>query len=138
VAGGSTGPDGGFALTLAADLPARLVRVVTCGAGEPITVFGRLGPLGRAYQRLGTVRLGAGAAGPAVFAMDVLAANVDWVELGRLAAGGGVARINDLLALVQDPALVPDQAVCAGAVADLEAESRAWNLRPRLWDTLGA
>ncbi|WP_410614215.1 hypothetical protein [Amycolatopsis sp. lyj-109] len=111
VAAGITDADGKFALTLDDGVAGWLVRVVTCGEGEPVTIIGTLGD--RPPEELATTRLGEFLQ----LTLDVPAAQVDWAALNR----PGEGRIDELLAQVRDPAVVPDQAVRVRAVAELEA-----------------
>ncbi|MGW5723580.1 Tc toxin subunit A-related protein [Amycolatopsis sp. NPDC003865] len=111
VAAGLSDAGGRFSLLPAEEVADWVVRVVTCGEGEPVTVLGALGD--REPQDLGTTRLGEFLA----LTIDVPAADVDWAALAR----DGEGRVDELLALVRDPAVVPDQAVRVRAVTELEA-----------------
>ncbi|MGW4063147.1 Tc toxin subunit A-related protein [Amycolatopsis sp. NPDC004747] len=111
VATGVSDADGRFSLLRADNAADWLVRVVTCGDGEPVTITGAFGD--RAPQDLGTTLLG----DFLHLTVEVPAAQVDWAVFNR----SGEGRIDELLALVRDPAEVPDQAVRVQAVAELEA-----------------
>ncbi|MGW3962527.1 Tc toxin subunit A-related protein [Amycolatopsis sp. NPDC005003] len=111
VAAGITDAEGRFALFRADDVADWLVRVVTCGEGEPVTITGALGD--QPAQDLATTRLGEFLS----LTIEVPAAQVDWAALNR----PGEGRIDELLARVRDPAEVPDQAVRVRSVAELEA-----------------